>query len=105
MTVLSYPTQTKAKREHTCDLCSQKIGIGAAYMKSSYKDDEIYTWKTHTYCHEISHKLNMYKDREGVGSDEFVNDIYEEYRNLSSHTACVKFNEALQYVLNHYNIQ
>lgn len=105
MTVLQYPTRTKAKKTHTCNLCLHKIEIGSLYMKSSYKEDVVYTWKTHTWCQEIAEKLKMHKDREGVGSNEFTNDIHEEYSNLTPIIGNPKFNEILQCVLNHHSIK
>ena len=62
METLAYPKEVKARKEHRCDFCNQKLMVGTIYMKSTHVlDGRIYDWKTHNYCNKISHRLDMYE--------------------------------------------
>lgn len=81
MTILKDQYQ-KAKKEHICDWCNQKIEIGEVYHYGVYKYDYFYTWKNHLRCSEIASKLNMFDHcDEGVTQEDFVELVQETYKN------------------------
>jgi len=83
MEMIQAPTETKAIKEHRCNFCYQKILKGNIYVKSVWKADDLYAWKTHKHCDEIATKLKMYEDSdEGVDSDAFNEHIKNEYQNI-----------------------
>lgn len=44
---ITYPKETKAKKEHSCNFCLDKIKVDEIYIKSTYVfDGQIYDWKT-----------------------------------------------------------
>jgi hypothetical protein len=77
-------TITKAIKQNTCDYCGGTIRVGHNYLKSTYKGDYIYNWKSHVDCDFIANKLNMFKDcdEEGLTSETFMYFIYETYYEL-----------------------
>lgn len=84
METLTYPKETKARKEHTCDFCSNKIREGEFYIKSTHVyDGQVYDWKTHKHCAEIAHRLKMYDNcDEGVTQDYFMESINCEHNDL-----------------------
>lgn len=82
MNVLSN-SKPKARKEHRCDFCYDKINKGEVYDSQVCVYDNIYNWKTHARCSEIASELNMYDDyNDGVTGDDFCDDIRQEYINL-----------------------
>ena len=112
MEMIQAPTETKAIKEHSCNFCYQKILKGSIYVKSVWKQDEVYAWKTHKHCADIATKLKMYEDSdEGVDSDAFSEHIKNEYQNIIMKTApngkdiiYPKALERLSFVCNHHGI-
>jgi hypothetical protein len=108
MDTLSYPTETKAKKNYVCDFCGQKINIGENHFR------------VHKYCHKLSIDLDMYKNAapEGVDSSFFQESIHEEHYNIlcdklnkSNWNECsdilqqlrlVNFRDKLWYVIRYY---
>lgn len=84
MDTLSYPKQTKARKEHRCDFCGERILIGESYEKSTYAyDGHVYDWKAHNYCSKLASRLNLYADAdEGVSMDYFMEAIHEEHDHI-----------------------
>jgi len=85
MTTLQSATKTKAVKDHICNFCGHRINKGDHYMKSTHVDDEIYDWKAHEHCEEISHRLKMYDvcdHGEGLTADHFQEIICDEYTEL-----------------------
>lgn len=121
METLQNPTETKAIKEHRCSFCGVKIVIGEKYMKSVHIYDNIYTWKAHKYCHDLSHDLNMYDDcDEGVTQDDFVESVREYHHDLMikllpkgnegntdilTQLRNVNFRDMMWYVIRHVNKQ
>lgn len=57
----------KAKKEHVCDLCGDKIGISEKYVRFSGKiHGEMFDDKYHSGCYEIIETYCM-----EVGDDEY----------------------------------
>ena len=115
MEVIQSPTKTKARKKHTCDYCCAEIPKGTEYLKAVLKYDEVYSWKSHRWCSKIASKLNMFDhSEEGVTSDDFHENIKNEYQNImanyyteiyeSKEFVYPNFNEKLSFVLNHYGI-
>jgi len=73
METLSYPKEVKARKQHSCDFCNERIIVGDKYMKSTHVfDGQVYDWKTHNHCNKLAHTMNMYDDcDEGVSMDDF----------------------------------
>jgi len=84
METLRY-TKPKARKEHVCDFCYDKINKGEVYnSQTNTYDGDIYTWKTHNKCSEIASKLKMYDDAdEGVSGDMFIEYINDYYSDLN----------------------
>ena len=120
METLMYPSETKAKKEHRCDFCAEKILKGDKYIKSTHKQDgDLYDWKTHDYCAELASKMKMYDDAdEGVTGDMFMEIVGDKHydlmlaqfteNELQKHSDVlrqlryVRFREKLHYVIMHY---
>jgi len=108
-------TTPKARKEHICDWCNQKIQIGHIYNNLFLKGDDVYVWKNHIYCLEIANKLNMFDNcDEGLTESDFVEHISEEYIKIISQTQKdiyeskefkrPSFSDQLDFVLNYYKI-
>ena len=113
MEMIQAPTDTKAIKEHRCNFCYQKILTGSIYVKSVWKADSIYAWKTHNHCADIATKLKMYEDSDdGVDSDAFSEHIKNEYQNIimqinpnAKDIVFPKFLERLYFVCKNYEIE
>lgn len=84
METLSYQKEVKAKKEHRCNFCCEKIRQGETYVTSTHKQDgTLYDWKTHKHCSEIASRLKMYDDcDEGLTEEGFQETIHCEYFDL-----------------------
>ncbi len=120
METLSYHKDIKAKKDHSCNFCGDKISQGESYIKSTHKHDgEIYDWKTHKHCSELADKLKMYDDAdEGVTQDcfmEIINEAHDDllikqlpvdeiqkYTDIIQQLRKVKFRDKLWYVIRYY---
>lgn len=120
METLNYQSEVKARNEHRCDFCGDKIIEGEIYCKSTHKNDgDIYDWKTHKNCAWIASKLRMYDDAdEGVSGDDFQEHISQEFFDLMinmfdkedikkynvpiQYLRDVRFRNKLLYVIHHY---
>lgn len=120
METLMQPSETKAKKEHRCDLCAEKIFKGDKYIKSTHKHDgDLYDWKTHDWCAELANKMEMYEDAdEGLTGDMFMEIVGDKHydlmlaqfteNELKRHSDVlrqlryVRFREKLHYVIMHY---
>tara|TARA_R110000822_G_scaffold25937_17_gene78523 strand:- start:7502 stop:7834 length:333 start_codon:yes stop_codon:yes gene_type:complete len=94
----------KARKEHNCSFCHSKINKGENYWNDTIVNDGgLYTWKAHTKCHDISHKLKMYDDAiDGVDSDMFVECIHEEFNSINQELKKFTFEEMLNLVCIHH---
>ena len=108
MEIISTSKQ-KARKQHTCDWCELPIEIGTIYERQVCKDDEIFVWKNHISCAEIAHKLKMFDSYwdEGLGANDFQEQITEEYKNLmiladESFSVLPPFKHQLEYVVAHH---
>lgn len=68
-----------ARKEHICNFCSGKIVKGEKYDRCTILfEGEIYDWKSHLECLELTKLLEMYGYYdEGVTEDEFKTYIDE----------------------------
>lgn len=108
-------SQPVARQDYVCEFCGCKIKKGDKYNKqTNVFDGEIYDFKTHVECSEVSIKLDMYNDLsdEGLSMDTFkenisnyiyanhyddeADDISEEWCNLTAHEEIVKINNELK---------
>jgi hypothetical protein len=75
-----------ARKEHTCNWCSQKIQIGEAYRKQTiFAEGSAYTWKNHRHCDALADRLEMfenYDNGDGLSKSDFWDCITEEFRNI-----------------------
>lgn len=81
-------TNQKARKEHLCDWCNEKIKVGEKYRRSFCKEDEVYVWKNHIHCEKIAQELNMF-DNGPVSESDFADSIKQEYQKIMSE----KYNE------------
>lgn len=118
MHILSTKTQ-KAKKQHSCDYCYNKINIGELYQYSAIVNcGDFYAFKNHISCQKIAEHLKMFEQDEvryeGLTSDNFQETICEEYYSIMK--KCLKdvftskefkipsFNIQLNFVINYYKI-
>lgn len=120
METLSEENKVKAKKIHICNFCSAKIQIGDFYIKSTHKNDgDIYDWKTHRWCADLAHDLNMYDEAdEGLTGDafqEYVSNFHDDllinilpksegnkYEGLVSQIKYVNFQKKLWFVIRYF---
>lgn len=102
-------SKQKARKQHICDWCELPIETGTIYERSVHVDKSIYTWKNHIHCSEIANKLKMFGDfcDEGLGSNDFQEQITEEYKSLmiladESFSVLPPFKHQLEYVVAHH---
>lgn len=78
--------ERKARKEHRCDWCCEKILKGEVYDWSKHiYDGYLYEWKTHKKCSYISSELWTYIDPdEGMTGEDF----YEGCRNFCETFIC-----------------
>ena len=85
METFDYGTR-KARKQHKCDYCNGLINKGEEYNYSVHKMDDVYTWKAHKHCDELTKLLEMDFDREeGLSKDDFyeyVNDYFHSEFSL-----------------------
>lgn len=86
MEVINQSLDIRARKEHTCNFCNQKIRKGELYNNYFFKDDEPYSWKEHWQCSKLSLKFrieNDYEYHEGMSHDDFIEhvlvDLKENY--------------------------
>lgn len=110
METLQYPTETKAIKDHRCNYCCLPIIKGDTYLKSTYKYDTVYSWKSHLSCSEIANKLKMFDNcDEGLTADDFREIISNEYHVITEVNPVfskppIPFSERLDLVLKHHGI-
>lgn len=70
----------KARKEHTCDLCCNKIDKGKKYRNQfNIESGETYTFKMHTHCENIAMELKMWDECYGGGlNDENFQETIKE---------------------------
>jgi hypothetical protein len=76
-------TTPKARKEHRCDWCWEKIKVGEKYSRTFCKEDYVYVWISHNHCKQIAQKLNMF-DNGPVSESNFEDNIKEEYQRIMS---------------------
>ena len=82
METISFTTP-KARKEHTCDWCNEKIKVGEIYTRAFCKEDDVYVWKNHIHCEKIAQELKMF-DNGSVSESDVVETIQEEYQRIMS---------------------
>ena len=84
MTTLSSKVETKAKQEHRCSLCMDKIKVNEVYLKTVFIfEGDICNWKTHKHCETLAVRLKMYEDCEdGLGCDEFFEYVSHKHQDI-----------------------
>ena len=71
----------KARKEYRCDFCGLPILIGEVYHTGVYKNDDIYTWRSHLSCDKLTYKLDMYDGwDDGVTSNDFFENVQEYFK-------------------------
>jgi len=121
METLSQSKETKARIQHRCDFCNDRIVIGEKYIKSTHAyNGQVYDWKTHKYCSKLANRLKMYDDcEEGVTMDDFMelvsekhNDILitqipdkdaNKYGDIIRQLTKVRFTDKLWFVIRYFN--
>lgn len=120
MQTISSAQLTKARKQHMCDFCGERISIGEKYMKATHVDDYIYDWRAHVYCNKLSHTLKMYNEcDDGVTAEYFQEDVsekhidilrnqlpnegYQKYSDILNQLTKVKFRDKLWFVIRHCN--
>jgi len=106
----------KARKEHRCDLCLEKIEKGSQYERQFNKINYVYTFKSHVYCKSIASHLNMYDDLDfGLNDENFMETIRQEFIFLQElhnsevfnyeHYRYPSFQEQLYYVCTYHLVE
>ena len=80
-------TKPIARKEHICNLCYGKIEKGEKYVSLSILDGDIYTFKMHLECEEVSSDACEHYDMtsnydEGFNENDFqlyLDEWYDEF--------------------------
>lgn len=66
-------TERKARKDHTCNYCGEKIEKGETYRSAFLKDGgDVYQWKGHLRCNIIATALWRYIDPDdGMQEEDF----------------------------------
>lgn len=120
METIRYTSDVKAKKEHRCNFCGEKIRVGETYCISTHKNDgELYDWRTHKHCSDLAVRLRMYDECiEGVTEDDFVGTVssfhdglmiemfqpseIQKYSDVIQQIRHVNFRDKLRYVIRHF---
>ena len=98
----------KARKEHTCNFCGEKIRVGEAYNWSKLVyDHTLYEWKTHRSCAALAQELDMYHEcDDGVTDEDFREFVEIEYSNMSfpNESKPASFSEQLIIVKQKYGL-
>ena len=121
MTQLRVPKETKARKDHRCGFCFEKIKVGEKYMNSGHVfDGYVYSHKSHKYCDKLVNTMDMYKMcDDGLSGDDFVEIVSDKYyclltdrfakderqlySDLIDQLRYVPFREKLWFVIRHFN--
>ena len=92
METLKPQTEVKAKKEHRCSFCNERIKSGETYIKSTHIfDGSVYDWKAHKMCDYLCTKMNMYADcDEGVTQDDFMEIISEAHYSILADSVSIE---------------
>ena len=83
METINEQKMVKARKQHRCSLCNKVINKGESYISAVYKhDDEIYIWRQHTHCQDLTFELKMFDDCEILTSEDFCENIEYAFYNL-----------------------
>ena len=102
-----------ARKEHICGFCGCKINIGQKYIKQTNTDNNlIWNWLEHIEFGELVSKCDWVDGFDGISEDmydsfivdyinthhynEDIDDIEEEWRNLSNYEATKKILDELK---------
>ena len=62
-----------AKKEHICDWCEGKIESGIKYKYQIWKDDNLFTWKSHLKCDRVADFLmDHFGMEDGMDQAQFI---------------------------------
>ena len=86
MTTLSEKIQ-KAKKEHKCDICGEKIPPGETYMKyAAIGEDGFFAVKTHIKCWTVGQYLDT-DPHERLYFADVVDTAVDQFRNITGKKA------------------
>tara|TARA_R110000772_G_C13310332_1_gene440564 strand:- start:5223 stop:5549 length:327 start_codon:yes stop_codon:yes gene_type:complete len=93
----------KARKEHVCNFCSEKVSVGEHYYNSGHiYEGKAYTWKSHENCSKLLTELNM-DGEEGITQETFMEDVKNKYNDLMPEDIVLfrvpNFKEMLDYVI------
>ena len=105
-------SKPKARKEHVCNYCYNKIKIGEIYNYFvNVYDGDLYDWKNHISCGLIASQLRMFDNAdEGLTADDFIQEILNEFQKLKPKLVgdeyeIPHFDKQLTFVLKHYNLK
>lgn len=85
MTTVLQQGNPTARKVHQCNYCRMRIEVGEKYTKlNCLSDGSVYTWKMHTHCGQVSHKLINFEemDEGGATASDFINAVFEKWSDL-----------------------
>lgn len=86
MYTIEYPHIVKARKQHRCDFCGKTIKVGEKYERATYKDEDIFTWKTCEICKPyVDEAFNNsdYDFSDGMSEQDFHNYMFEEHKSVA----------------------
>ena len=97
----------KARKKHICDFCGDTIEKGTKYNRDVFKDDYIFTWKSHFSCDKLVKKMNMNEESnyEGVSEEFFRYFVSSYYDDMHNSKKDILFLEKLKFTKKQLNIK
>lgn len=97
-------TKSIARKEHICDLCSRKISKGQKYRRQFIRDDsgEVWSFKGHEECCELTSIIDFSDYYEGVDCDAFeeaITNYVQKYHNDAEDALNIAFQNRKYYDL------
>ena len=75
-----------ARVPHRCDFCMCDILVGIEYNRDTMADSgDLYTWISHKECCVYAGRIMREHFLEEVGTGDFQDSVYEDYRNAFEH--------------------
>ena len=86
MDTIEYPHIVKARKQHKCDFCGKIIEVGESYERATYKDGDIFTWKTCERCKSYVDEAfdnPDYDFSDGMSEQDFHIYMFEEHKSVA----------------------
>lgn len=91
-------TQPISNKKYECNFCNGIIKKGEKYNNASCKfGGDIYSWKSHLSCFELTGILAMEHEGDGITSDDFWEYVTDAFLKLSDPARNSEFDQSKKY--------